>query len=239
MPKSLPFIRQVRAIDIDAHGRVCVFGTADTPTGGIVFAAGRLLADGSLDAMFGDAGTAVYEFEGKRAWMSAVMRSADGGAMLVGSVGNDVRSNIGLIHIDEDGRIDPEFGEQGFAIVAVNGTEFVQHGVRRGEGTFILVGSAIDIDGTTDGLIVELGSDGRLLESLGDAGVRLYPGPTGSRMFDGVSLTGADIVVHGSDYANTSTGVWTTEFVARMTGAALPARGHSQHERAVRPQAGR
>jgi uncharacterized delta-60 repeat protein len=94
---------QARDVAIDSQGRIVVAGFSRSPTGAGGTVIARYLADGTLDASFGDGGTVRAEFGTKIA--------IDSRDRILAAGGRD--GEFGLTRYEPDGTLDSSFGDGG------------------------------------------------------------------------------------------------------------------------------
>jgi len=106
-------------------GKIVVGGNSANAEGGFIFAAARLLNDGSLDADFGDNGIAIVTNETlNTAPPSIAIQPTDGKLMMLGNVTRTTSPSItgdGLvIRLNNSGNLDQSFSGNGKAFVDVS-----------------------------------------------------------------------------------------------------------------------
>ncbi|MEZ0267820.1 MAG: PKD domain-containing protein [Phycisphaerae bacterium] len=101
-----------RAVAVDALGRIVLAGYARDPGADASdFAAARLLANGTLDAGFGDAGVVVLDLGGTQDQAYAVALDADGHLLLSGRVAAAAGggTDLTVLRLTDAGALDDEF----------------------------------------------------------------------------------------------------------------------------------
>ena len=80
----------------------------------------RLLSDGNFDTTFGTNGIVYYDIGAGDDNASTVVLQPDGKAIIGGTANNGNDNNFSLIRINEDGSLDPTFGNNGIVITEVS-----------------------------------------------------------------------------------------------------------------------
>jgi uncharacterized delta-60 repeat protein len=174
------------AIMLQPDGKIVVAGTADfnprVPNSGLDFALARYLANGSLDASFGDAGKVVFDFFGSFDQANAAALQPDGKIIVVGSASYDsLNRDIGfsLTRFNPDGSTDFGFGAGGKQI-----TDFFDAGAKangivlQADSKFVVAGTASDSATrpvATDFALARYNSDGSLDPTFGIGGETSVP----------------------------------------------------------------
>ena len=126
-------IGAAQAVAIDAENRVVIAGHAMND-----FALVRLTTDGEPDASFGEEGRVVTQLsEGNWDRAQGLAIEADGKLIAGGWVyeGGGSAGNFALVRYDDEGALDPEFGDEGVVITEVVGP------MKRDEATAVLLQS--------------------------------------------------------------------------------------------------
>jgi uncharacterized delta-60 repeat protein len=174
------------AIMLQPDGKIVVAGTADfnprVPNSGLDFALARYLANGSLDASFGDAGKVVFDFFGSFDQANAAALQPDGKIIVVGSASYDsVNMDIGfsLTRFNPDGSTDFGFGSGGKQITSFFDAGAKANGiVLQADGKFVVAGTASDSATrpvATDFALARYNSDGTLDPTFGIGGETSVP----------------------------------------------------------------
>jgi len=100
--------------------RILVIGSAWDNTSTSEFFALRLMPDGSYDNSFGTNGIVRYDIGSGDDYASALVLQPDGKAIIGGTANNGNDNNFCLIRINEDGSLDPTFGNNGIVITEVS-----------------------------------------------------------------------------------------------------------------------
>ncbi len=174
------------AIMLQPDGKIVVAGTADfnprVPNSGLDFALARYLANGSLDASFGDAGKVVFDFFGSFDQANAAALQPDGKIIVAGSASYDsLNRDIGfsLTRFNPDGSTDFGFGAGGKQI-----TDFFDAGAKangivlQADSKFVVAGTASDSATrpvATDFALARYNSDGSLDPTFGIGGETSVP----------------------------------------------------------------
>ncbi|NQU47868.1 MAG: hypothetical protein HQ519_04420, partial [Planctomycetes bacterium] len=106
---------------LDQQGRLVVAGTAGTPDGNQV-AVARLQENGSPDPSFGENGIALHTVPGATHSSANAVVEYQGKIIVVGTVEINDRSRTLVICLDDRGRLDMEFDEQGFRVIGFGPT---------------------------------------------------------------------------------------------------------------------
>lgn len=174
------------AIMLQPDGKIVVAGTADfnprVPGSGLDFAVARYLANGGLDASFGDAGKMVFDFFGSFDQANAAALQPDGKIIVVGSASYDsANQDIGfaLTRFNPDGSTDFGFGSGGKQITSFFDAGAKANGiVLQPDGRFVVAGTASDSATrpvATDFALARYNSDGSLDSSFGIGGETSVP----------------------------------------------------------------
>lgn len=130
----------------------------------------RLKPDGSLDTSFGEGGSFIMEFEGEEVEFNKMQVQEDGKILLVGSANRDLDNDILVLRLNENGQLDPTFGNNGrvrldFGTTADFGVDILE----QRDGKLIIIGTVFN--GATDDLAaVRIFSNGTIDESFGIRG---------------------------------------------------------------------
>lgn len=135
-------------------------------------------AKGWLDATFGSGGAFFGDFNPAPASASAIVAQPDGGAVVVGSVGDPQDSagrNVGLLRVGEHGAVDPGFGDRGYKVLDLEETDNIARAVTmQPDGKLIIAGEVLDRRrGAYEFALVRLDPNGRLDVSF-KGGVVIY-----------------------------------------------------------------
>jgi uncharacterized delta-60 repeat protein len=111
----------VAALAVQPDGRIVVAGSSEQGPAQIDFAVIRLTANGQLDAGFGNAGIAVFDFFGGTDRARALALQPDG-RILVGGDSNTGAAggqDFALLRLNVDGTLDAAFGQAGKVVTAI------------------------------------------------------------------------------------------------------------------------
>ncbi len=111
-----------QGVAVDRQGRVLVAAKVKMPNGSC-FGLARLLADGSADLSFGHMGSVIGKFSSGFGSMAGKVRVLPDGRILLAGLHyeTDHCTLPGLALFDEQGRPDPEFGDNGHLVVRLPG----------------------------------------------------------------------------------------------------------------------
>lgn len=233
----------VTHIAVDEARRIIVAGSLVEPTpsgfANSTFAVMRLLTDGTPDPSFGSGGRVTFGFGAPNVYSypTTVLLQRDGRLVLAGTGSNNWDSgatpnaNVAVARLLEDGALDPTFGIEGKALIAIdevpNGSDIALTGLILRNSKMLLAGRA-DLTYVTGAMLLQLNPDGTRDNSFGDHGVQMYsvvPGIQNSQIITGIAMQSADFIFIGQSSNNSNE---VTAFAARVEG--MPLRGHSHHE---------
>jgi len=199
------------------------------------------LPDGTPDPSFGTDGRVSFGFDAPDvyAYPMTVLVQGDGRIVLAGFASNNwdtgtPNGNVAVARLLENGALDPSFGVDGKALIAIdavpNGIDVAMSGQLLRQGKILLAGRADQLH-TAGNMLMQLNSDGTPDSTFGDRGVETHSFVAGDQVAQittGVEAQGVDFIVGGS----ASTSSEATSFAARIKGvnAQLPS-GHSRHSR--------
>jgi uncharacterized delta-60 repeat protein len=133
-----------------------------------------LASAGDLDPTFGDVGTV---FTSAVASVQRSVATPDGGLLLVGNDVDflgDLGTNIVLVHLLRDGRLDPAFGDRGAAWIDSGGFDDEANAIASlKDGGWILAGATCCYPGASNLAVYKLGADGALDPGFAGTGYRL------------------------------------------------------------------
>lgn len=225
----------LRSLLFDADGRLTVVGSVESLVGAQsrVFAAARLLADGTLDASFGDDGLATFPLAGDASARDAA-RNTDGSTLIAGimKVGDDTQ--IALIRMTRDGAFDTGFANGGSRVLSINGiNDTVFDLLPRNDGSWMLSGFTQTSQNTREGFLLALDGSANPIPSFGIDGAKTYAASNGNNYFIGLAAQGDDFIAYGTSTDRGSSD--DTFFLTRIDGnLSTLERGHSHHRRALR-----
>lgn len=166
----------VRAIALDAEGRIVLAGNALDSQGHINMVVVRLNPDGSPDKSFAKGGgtpdgfTAVELGTGVDE-LTDMALAADGKIVLVGTHGLKGKTTMSVVRLNADGSLDQSFGTaddgtpNGVVSLSLGSGSDVARGLAIDpKGRIVVVGSSPGADGTTDVIVARLKDDGSLDE---------------------------------------------------------------------------
>lgn len=157
---------RARAVGVGVDGSVVVAGSA-VRGGRERFCVLRLDPTGRLDPGFGEAGIALVEFEEGWGGAWALAMEQEGDLLVAGTVDAD----LAVARYDAGGRLDPDFGDDGLALVDVDGGRDVARAVAvRPDGRVLVAGTTARTGGS-DFALVRLNARGRPDFAFGQAGI--------------------------------------------------------------------
>lgn len=163
------------------------------------FAVARLLADGSVDPSFGDAGTVILD-EGDFDSVAAMGLSWDG--VVVGGTtraredGRSGSAEAVVFKLDAQGQLVEAFGEAGVARLGLGGSELIES-VKVGWRGHVYVAGTLEETEATRGFIARLNRHGRLDSGFGVHGVVELADLAGMDRVHGMELIGGALMVAG------------------------------------------
>jgi len=151
-----------RAVGIDPEGRIVAAGTSGSSSQTLV----RYLADGSLDASFGDGGVAIYDVFS--VFLFSMEIFADSSILVGGSLNADFFTSIW----SAGGELDTDYGVSGIAKTSFgNGSQDIAHAVAVLSGGRIVIAGRADAATTgRDFALAAFDPNGDLATSFGTNG---------------------------------------------------------------------
>jgi uncharacterized delta-60 repeat protein len=143
----------------------------------ITYGVVRLNADGTLDTTFSDDGTFSMPVGSGGDDVSSVIQQSDGKLVVAGSSdnGNGGRE-FSLIRLNEDGRLDNSFGNNGTVVMHAGSGFSDDYGrsvIQQADGKLVVAGSS---SGSSSGFsLIRLNTDGSLDTTFGDSGKLIQP----------------------------------------------------------------
>jgi uncharacterized delta-60 repeat protein len=230
-----------RGIALQADGKVVLAGTAEhDPSADGVFAVDtdvvvvRFDADGKVDSSFGEAGVLKLDLatgiETRGTDGTATLTGADAawgvqvledGRLLVTAASRDAAAesedtDLTLVAVDKDGRLDAAFADMGTLRVDVSrGVESPRQSVQLADGSIVACGYT-QKNGLTQPLLVKLNAEGKLDAAFGEDGVAHPPLlKTASEAYD-VELQGDKLITvgYGKDEAADTVDLVAPRFLA-------------------------
>lgn len=196
----------VKAMAIQRDGRILLAGHSRNPsnpnqTDAIL---ARLDPDGSLDAGFGQGGSAAWDNNGRNETVSALELQADGRILVAGSSGRNQDFRVFVLKFNADGSREPGFGGGGAMIwESGHGTDSCAGFGVRSDGKIVVAGVGHDRSGKNEApFLARFNVDGSLDAAFGTRGVLAWSaaGNTGENQYlydmilqpdDTVLLTGS------------------------------------------------
>lgn len=176
---TVPYPGVIRAITLDAEGRLVVAGGL-TALGTADAAVARFLPDGTLDASFGSVGgAALLDVSGYPDEAIGVALLPDGRIVAAGHTSTATGIDLFVWRLEPDGAPDPTFGMEGRVVIQLDGNDTASDLQLLPDGRIMVLGNAAG--GASPGpVIVRLRPDGAPDPTYGDMGVvRPYVGLNG------------------------------------------------------------
>lgn len=170
---------------VDSDGKILIIGftTNQTETFFEIFAL-RLMPDGSYDSGFGTEGVVHYDIGSGDDFASAVVLQPDGKMIIGGTANNGNDNNFCLIRINEDGSLDPTFGNNGVVITEVSpNNDGIADMELQADGKLVVAGTARI--GNNDDIAIARYHTGinTSVEEIGKENeLSLYPNPTSNQL---------------------------------------------------------
>jgi uncharacterized delta-60 repeat protein len=155
---------------IQDDGKILFTGIAFNP---VLIPVIRLNTDGSLDNTFGNNGMALHDFTTNCQTGAAVRQLANKKILVAGTMGPCSQKDFFIYRLDENGLLDPSFGNNGFAFFDNGTSEGVNSLQLLPNGDILLLGG----DSNADFLLVCYDSSGILKTNFGNSGkliINLY-----------------------------------------------------------------
>lgn len=179
----------------------------------------RFLPDGSVDAAFGDNGTASYVVSFEADTYSAILTPA-GKILLAGTTDDYQSQQILLIQLNEDGSKDLAFGDQGVVVQSIglvteNGHDNAYDVALDAAGNIVICGSSYDENFVPRPIVSRFSPAGVLDTTFGVDGVATIPvNAVGSNAFKGVVIQPDGKIVASGYFGNTE--LWYVMLVVRF-----------------------
>lgn len=164
------------AVAIDGQGRIVVAGE-HIESGVYTSTVLRLLADGTLDDSFGDAGTVSIDWDGvgNSGYLADLALTADGHIVVAGSYsvyGDGFGNDYAIARLDDTGALDTSFAGTGWTVfhdpASASFINMINRIVLTADGGVAYAGSYYTDTSTTALLIGRLAADGSVDTSFGD-----------------------------------------------------------------------
>lgn len=192
-----------------ANGTILAAGT--TRSGALL---ARYTATGALDTSFGDQGRTIVEPGSSGANLTGVGLQSDGRIIVAGNATASRRDFL-VSRFSEDGRLDPEFGNDGFVLVDFNGDDDAARCLMVLQNDRILLGGYARNGAGSDLAMVRLTPDGGLDATFGTDGKVDLPIGAGEDWIEGIALDSSGRIAAAGFAA--STGGIRDWLVARFT----------------------
>jgi uncharacterized delta-60 repeat protein len=159
-----------RALALQPDGKLLVGGVAQVGRNISRSAIVRYTTDGSVDRSFGHDGFVLTDEGEPNETTYAVAAGADSTIVAAGLYGG----TLSLVRLDEDGNLDPTFGDAGYSSLPASIVPTSVDFVLDDDGTVVATGIRRVVD-DTHLVVTRLGTDGRVREDFGVAGVLTIP----------------------------------------------------------------
>ena len=181
-----------RAVTMLADGSMIVAGQAMSFDDlGMSYAAVKLGADGTQDAMFGTDGWAKVNLGGLDERANAVVILGGGRIVLVGESTTDSGQDVGLAALTSDGQLDTTFGGGAGYVVTdfAGGYDWGAGAYLQADGKILVAGSA-GVNGLSEFAAARYNPDGSLDSTFGGGGTVSHPFAAGESFGNAVTLDG-------------------------------------------------
>jgi uncharacterized delta-60 repeat protein len=159
---TFPTTFRARSLALQADGRIFVGGAMNNGANDD-FAVVRLLADGTLDTAFGNAGMVMVPMGIAADDALAMTLQADGKMVLVGTVVVGSFTQIGVARLSADGTLDTSFSGDGMLVTSIlSGNHVARDVAIDRDGKIVIVGSAAGSSTTNEFFVVRLLADGAI-----------------------------------------------------------------------------
>jgi uncharacterized delta-60 repeat protein len=175
-----PNIDRATDISIDGDGRILVVGfTANQSETGFEMFVVRLLSNGNYDNTFGTNGVLQFDIGTGDDYAVSLILQPDGKAIIGGSSNDGNDDNFCIIRINEDGSLDPTFGNNGVVITEVGeGYDAIADMELQADGKLVVGGSAA-VGANNDIALARYhtGLNTSVVEVAAETPVLVYPNP--------------------------------------------------------------
>lgn len=194
----------VHAGALDTAGRILAVGGYSVTGPPTAFAVSRFLANGQVDASFGNQGRAVIHLlpVGGNTLASCVALDASGRILVAGTTGGD----SGVIRLLSDGSLDTTFGSNGLTVLDLGTETNVNSLVLQPDGRILAAG---DFGRTSGGFLARLSADGTVDATFGSGGsvVVTFAPTTNASVARGMALQSDGRIVIAGRSAQNAIGV--------------------------------
>lgn len=170
-----------QALTRQSDGKLVAAGWG-TVSGTARFALARFLADGALDASFGDQGTVSTAVQSGGSEVYAVIQQTDGKIVAAGRARTNVSNFVALARYNADGTLDPGFGSGGTVAQPIGtrgGTAFAV--AQQSDGKLVIAGAVTPpATSGTDIFVIRYAADGTLDATFGSGGIVTTPVAAGT-----------------------------------------------------------
>ena len=156
------------AVAVRSDGRILLAGYASSASDRDI-ALVRLMANGSLDPVFGTEGKVIAAFGSGDDVAQAVCLDAEGRILVAGSSINGSNRDLVVARFDEGGTLDPVFAVGGWMAIDLGGDEIAYAMATQSDGRILVAGTTHDGQNGSV-LIARLGTEGLLDPTFGEAG---------------------------------------------------------------------
>jgi len=197
------FLDLYQDVKIQSDGKIIAVGTTYDASYAADFQVTRLLDDGSYDPSFGNNGVFRYHLGYETGAYACEIK--DDGKILVSGISMD---NFGgfemlLIRLDENGTLDPAFGEAGVALFDYGpGEDQVYAMTQDIDGRILLAGNIVDEVYNRVPAVVRFNKNGTLDESFGESGVAKVPVVESDNRFTCIGIDPDGKIVAGGHISN-------------------------------------
>lgn len=161
-------------IEVLADGKLLVCGAVSLTAANTAMAVWRFMADGELDASFGDNGALIVDVDASEDYARDILMDGSGQITVVGNSKqpDNFLYRAAMIRFDESGILDGNFGIYGTQVYPMN-TDMncdVRAGVMSPTGEIYLAGYTT-VSSTSQPIVMGFSNFGEPLESFGEAGI--------------------------------------------------------------------
>jgi uncharacterized delta-60 repeat protein len=208
------------AVLLAPDGRIVAAGGGVSTATSVDFAVARYLADGSLDATFGNGGLVTTDFVGypdeiRDLAVDGSGRIVAGGQSCRFPGSSDEVCDFGLARYTSSGAVDRRFGRQGIVRTDLGGDvgEGIRGVILQADGRIVATGETSGPGGADVGL-ARYRPDGRLDRTFGTGGLVITPVSPSADEVGGLALQSADrLLVAGTTAVSQSFGFFVSRYL--------------------------